>query len=142
MAQQLDSIRVLGVHPVVPTVQQFEKAVETMYGEGMRRLALSKAKKAVREHFDNVYLLEIEISPPGSVPDWSAITQPIAGESKDAWQVPFDEQPLDDDGRRWTFFFHYLDFDQPLRTQLGEIPLPRPVPTPEHLRHITYEVPG
>jgi hypothetical protein len=73
--------------------------------------------------------------------DWGSVTQAIPGEPESNWQVPWDERPLDDEKRRWAFFFHYLDFNKPLSTPDGDVPLPPPTPIPQHLANIDYESP-
>ena len=85
----------------------------------------------------NIFLIEALV--PGPYVDWLGITQPVDGQPKDLWQVPWDERQLGDD--RWAFFFHYLDLDKPFRTPFGDIWFPSPTPLPEHLADIKYESP-
>jgi hypothetical protein len=73
--------------------------------------------------------------------DWGEVTQEDAAQPRVNWQVPFDEQPLDEQESRWVFFFHYLDLSKPLLTPLGAIPLPPPTPRPAHLKDIEYQEP-
>jgi hypothetical protein len=102
---------------------------------------LFQAEHQMREQFGSLYLLEIEVVPAGSDIDWGAITQPVRGQPRANWQVPYDEQRIGEDGNRWAFFFHYLDLTRPLGTEIGGIMLPSPTPIPSHLPSIVYDVP-
>jgi hypothetical protein len=85
------------------------------------------------------WLIEVEVDDPHL--DWGQVTQETPGQTRDDWQVAWDERPLDDSNRRWVFFFHYLAFDRPLLTPLGAVAVPPATPRPEHLRNIQYEEP-
>lgn len=87
------------------------------------------------------HLFEIEFDVTAVEYDWGDVTQETPGEPSSNWQVPWDERRLDDNGKRWIFFFHYLDFTRPLLTSEGAIPLPRPGELPKHLQDIKYEEP-
>jgi hypothetical protein len=142
MSPPLRSLNVLGVHSVVPTEQEFREAVAIQWGEDLTAEQSRRAEGDVREHFGNLYLLEIEIDPPDADIDWSAITQSIDGQPRANWQVPYGECRLEELKSHWAFFFHFLDPRRPLRTQLGDRELPEATPIPEHLRRVRYEVPG
>lgn len=142
MASDLQSLRIIGVHPVVPTEGQFREALDIMFGEGLTGRPLAEAQAEVRGHFDGLFLVEIAVEPSGAEPEWTAITQPIEGQPSDNWQVPYDEHPIGDEGTRWAFFLHYLDLKRPLRTPVGDHDLPEPTPMPAHLKQIEYESPG
>jgi hypothetical protein len=86
--------------------------------------------------FEPCHLIEVELDVPI---DWGKVTQEVDGQPADNWQVPWDEQRLDD--KRWVFFFHYLQFDRPLLTPEGPIPVPPKTPLPERLSGIEYETP-
>lgn len=90
--------------------------------------------------------------------DIGDITQEVPGEAPANWQVPYDEHFLSLDGIsvlnpespddlpeendfRVVFFFHYLDFNRPLKTPAGEIKLPSPTKRPGRLIFIEYEQP-
>ncbi len=93
--------------------------------------------------------------------DFGSITQPIPGTPASLWQVPWAEVLLDKDGQkvlarsaelsdrpellagdfRVAFFMHYLDWQHPLKTPFGDIPLPKPVARPKRLRAVRYEQP-
>jgi hypothetical protein len=85
------------------------------------------------------YLVEVEIDNTGF--DWNSVTQQDARNTPQDWQVAYDEQPLDDNGTRWAFFFHHLNFDEPLLTADGPISIPKPTPIPRHLQHVEYVPP-
>jgi hypothetical protein len=87
------------------------------------------------------HLIELQVADSKSI-DWSAITQELADQPQENWQVPWDERPIDDDETRWAFFFHYLDLKKPLLTQDGPVTLPKPTPIPKHLNEIEYDPPG
>ncbi len=86
------------------------------------------------------HLIEVAISS-GEAVDWSGITQKVSEQPRDNWQTPWDEQPLDDSGSKWVFFFHYLDITKSLITQNGSLDLPEITPIPAHLLTIRYEEP-
>ena len=90
-----------------------------------------------------VHLIELVVE--GNVQDFDIgeVTQEVAGEPRDNWQVPYDERLLEEtDGKvRYAFFFHYLDLDQPLVTPIGDARLPKPTDVPQHLEGIEYDAP-
>ena len=94
------------------------------------------------ETLEPCYLIEIEFDEPCHHDfDWGEITQEEPNQPSEAWEMPWDEQPIDDDELNWVFFFHYLDLSKPLITPFGDLPLPKPTPLPEHLEGIEYEEP-
>ncbi|GFO80608.1 MAG: hypothetical protein A49_02350 [Methyloceanibacter sp.] len=142
MSTPLRAVRVIGIHQVAPSPQQFEEALDIMWGDDLRGAELERAQQNVREHFEGLYLLEVEVEPADADVDWGEFTQPIDDTPRENWQAPWDERAVGDDGTRWAFFLHYLDPNRPLLTPIGECPLPRPTPTPQHLADIVYDVPG
>ena len=84
--------------------------------------------------------------------DIRSITQEVADQSRDNWQVPWDEVDLDSGGgsvlagdspstdMRIAFFFHYLDHNRPLVTPFGDVDLPGETP-PDRLAFLDYEPP-
>jgi hypothetical protein len=83
------------------------------------------------------HLIEVELSHAEGF-DWGKVTQENPMQPRSNWQVAYDEQPLDEDERRWAFFFHYLDPSRPLLTPDGPVNLPPPTPRPAHLNSIEY----
>jgi hypothetical protein len=75
--------------------------------------------------------------------DFGQFTQPLAGRDQSYWQVPWDERLLSsaETSRSYVFFFHYLDFSQPMQSPFGPLFLPKPSPRPERLSFVTYESP-
>jgi hypothetical protein len=142
MSPSLRSLEVVGVHPVVPTEQEFREAVAIQWGDNLSGERLRHAESQVREHFANLYLLEIEIEPADADINWSAITQPIEGQPQANWQVPYEESRVDEREGHWAFFLHFLDPGRPLPTQLGDRKLPNATPMPPHLQGIRNAVPG
>ena len=142
MSSVLLSLKLIGVHPVIPTEQEFQEAVAIQWGNDLTGQERERAEDHVREHFANLYLLEIEIEPAETEVDWTAITQPVEGQPRANWQVPYDERRLEGRKNYWAFFFHFLDRSRPLQTQLGDRKLPEVTPIPPHLQSIRYEVPG
>jgi hypothetical protein len=138
----LRSLRIVGVHPVIPSADQFREALEVMWGSGLRGVRLADAKRCTREHYSKLFLLEMEIEPHDANVDWSAITQPIDGQPRENWQVPWDERPIGEEGNRWAFYLHDVQLARRLCTPLGECDLPEPTPMPRYLQHLVYEVPG
>ncbi|MCA9265073.1 MAG: hypothetical protein KDA60_14535 [Planctomycetales bacterium] len=104
------------------------------------------------------HLFEILITDHNGVIDVGDFTQDWPGKPKSSWQVPWDERVLDATGEkdvlgpfpreivadgdlRVVFFFHYLDFDRPLITPAGEIPVPAATDRPRRLDFLHYESP-
>ena len=137
----IKSLAIIGIHLVPVSEQQFRDAVNELWGENLAGEELGEAEENARQHFESLYLIEIEIDPPGAEIDWAQITQPLYDKPRDSWQVPYDERPLDESGKRWAFFFHFLDYSKPLLTPIGDIKLPATTPVPTHLIHIRYELP-
>lgn len=135
------SARILGIHPVVPTAEEFREAVIILRGEGLEGLELAEAEARVRELFEELYLIELQVGEDDPEFDWSSVTQPVEGQPRENWQVAYDEQYLDVEPGRWAFFFHDLDTHAPLRTSHGDLELPAPTPVPPHLESIMYEIP-
>jgi hypothetical protein len=75
------------------------------------------------------------------IPDWGTITQAVANEPQNNWQVPYEEEPISDKPGHWAFFFHYLDLNQPLLTPSGPLDLPRTTSLPGNLESKKYEEP-
>jgi hypothetical protein len=142
MSRSLFSLDVIGLHPVSATETELREAVTVQWGEDLSGEQLCRAEGLVREHFARLYLLEIEVKPADAEVNWSAITQPIEGQPPENWQTPYDESRLDGREGHWAFFFHFLDRNLPLQTELGERRLPQTTPIPPHLRGILYELPG
>ena len=138
---QPKNIRIIGVHPLAISEKEFDDAIEWMWGSELDGEALEQARTHTRAHFEGLRLIEIEVTPPGADLDWGSITQPVAGEPRENWQAPYDEQLIDKTRGAWAFFLHGVDASQPLCTELGEHPLPATTPTPPHLAGMKYETP-
>lgn len=95
----------------------------------------------VHPALEEVHLIEVRFDPPDADVSWLEFTQAEPDTPDTEWQVPYDEQPVDESAGRWAFFFHFLDVDQPLQTPIGARALPRPTPRPPHLRDFVYEEP-
>jgi hypothetical protein len=97
----------------------------------------------VAEAVEPCHLVEVLLDPPHAHWDWGNVTQEVPGQPRDNWQVPYDEQLVDEvSGRgRYVFFFHYLDLRRPLLTPAGPVLLPNPQPLPPRLQHIEYFAP-
>lgn len=134
-------IRIVGVHRYPVTEELFRKTLEYQWGEDLAGAEMKEAESHVREHFENLYVLEIFIDDQIEDLNWSEVTQEIPDQPKENWQVPYDEQLLDDTGRRWAFFFHFMDWRKPLLTSFGPITLPKPTELPRHLSFMKYESP-
>ena len=89
------------------------------------------------------HLIEILLAGSDEDLDFGKVTQEVDGQPRSNWQVPYDEQMLEEsEGEvRYAFFFHYLDFAKPLLTPLGSVQLPKPTKLPTHLKGIKYEAP-
>jgi hypothetical protein len=138
--KSLETIEVVGVHPIIPTSVEFETARDILHGENLTGEELESADRDVAEHFKGLCLIEIDVQPPDGIVDWISITQPIEGKSSDYWQAPWDERKTSQS--RWAFFLHFVQLDKPLQTSIGLIELPKPSPLPPHLAGIKYDLPG
>lgn len=92
---------------------------------------------------ESVHLLEIELSGDIDSFDFADVTQLIADQPRENWQVAYDEREVETptSNRRFAFFFHCLDLNAPLITSFGEVLIPKPTPVPERLGDIIYEEP-
>jgi hypothetical protein len=141
MPTSVQSLCVVGVPPIVPTSDQFQEALHVQWGKDLVGKKLTEAEEQVRAHIAGLYLLEIEVNPADAEIDWMAITQPVRGQPRENWQVPYEEQRIGEAENRWVFFFHSLDLTRPLQTEVGDIVLPSPTPLPPQLSLIAYNVP-
>ena len=106
----------------------------------------------------DVHLIEMTIDEPPDKVDLGQITQEIAGIDHLDWQSPWDEKylnapgdnvigefmdiPANESKTRVVFFFHYLDFSKPLKTQFGQVELIKPTIMPERIKKLVkYENP-
>ena len=98
------------------------------------------------------HLVELLIAGGKPADVMASITQEAPGQSRDNWQVPYDEHYLSADGAspeepalasetRVAFFFHYLDLRRPLLSAAGSLQLPAPSSRPTRLEFIRYEPP-
>jgi hypothetical protein len=90
-----------------------------------------------------VHLIELVVEGDADDIDIGEVTQEVNGQPKSNWQVPYDERVLEEsDGKiRYAFFFHCLDFKQPLITPAGSLSVPKPTKQPAQLKDIEYESP-
>jgi hypothetical protein len=142
MSGKLRDCRILGIHRVVPSEEEFDEALEVQWGQGLTGAELERARSRVREHFDGLCLIEVQFEPADAEIDWNEFTQCDNDLDRSSWQVPYDEVLVDRSTGRWAFFLHFVRPDQPLLTPVGERLLPRPSLVPAHLIQIKYEVPG
>ncbi|MBK8914524.1 MAG: hypothetical protein IPM64_07960 [Phycisphaerales bacterium] len=134
-------IRVVGVHPVPCSAEEFESAVEIMRGSDRTPEERVEDRERVRGHFDGLRLIVIEVAPPDAEIDWGAFTQSIPGKERQNWQAAYDEELVDPERGRWAFYLHYVRPDQPLLTQVGDLTLPAATPLPPELAWKQYFVP-
>lgn len=135
-------IKIISTHHLDPTPEQFNEALETMWGPDLRGDNLENARHETREHFDGLRLIVIETTPPDLDVDWGQITQQIPGVDPGNWQSPYDEELIDPARGRWAFFMHAVNPALPLTTPDGDLPLPAPTPLPSDLARKNYEVSG
>ena len=76
MNKVLRDIWVLGIHPVLPTAEEFQEALETQWGSKLSKKEMTAARRNVQEHFDGLYLIEVQLLPAKAELDWGEITQP------------------------------------------------------------------
>src|SRR5438552_3073542 len=95
MATPLRELRILGVHPVVPSSEEFDEALKIQWGAALAGSELERARQSVQDHFGLLFLVEIQIKPANADFDWSEVTQPIVGQEKSTWQVAYDERAVD-----------------------------------------------
>ena len=108
---------------------------------------------------ENVHLFEFKINSTDSDFDVGDFTQKLPNVDSMNWQVPYEEQFLDQNGTRiigdyrtdlselekpfrLVFFFHYFDLDKPLNTPFGDINIKKVDSIPKRLSEIIeYEEP-
>ena len=134
-------ITILGVHPVKVSKELFGETLEFQWGAGLAGDALRHACNEVAAHFDSLYLIEVQVHPPNATVEWAKFTQVQADLPRSNWQVPYDEQAVDESRGRWGFFLHFVDPSQPLETPAGARALPPTTACPPHLGHLVYEPP-
>lgn len=71
----VQSIEIIGAHPVVISEQEFNSAVAALWGNGLTGIERENAEKNVKEHFDDLYLIEIKVNPSDAMVDWDMIGQ-------------------------------------------------------------------
>ena len=97
------------------------------------------------ENAKNAVIVEMIIKKPLREIDIGKITQTSETLPRDSWQAVYDEVFLNESGTevidekdvrngeheavRFFFFFHYLDFDKPILTPFGDVPIPVSKPT-------------
>jgi len=59
----LRELRILGVHRVVPSVEEFEEALEIQLGSGLAGSELERARESTQAHFNDLFLIELQIQP-------------------------------------------------------------------------------
>jgi len=113
-----------------------------------------------RFHMDDAAVLEVMVTNPDASFDIGKFVQPNPAQSKNFWQVAWNEKFLTPDGAtlinlnrtqklpdvsqyRVVFVIHFWKPNLPLRSSYGELTLPAQQPLPERLWRLTpYEVPG
>lgn len=108
-----------------------------------------------------VHLIELRVSGARGLFNLGEVTQELPRQPRSNWQVPHMEHILNGSGEdvladdfeaqeradlwkgdpRLVFFFHYLDFEQPLKTPFGDLQLPAESELPARLAMIQYEQP-
>lgn len=90
-----------------------------------------------------VHLIELFVEGDLNDFDIGDVTQEVAGQRRNNWQVPYDERVLEqsEECSRIAFFFHYLDLQKPLLTPSGLVLVPEPTAVPARLQDIQYEAP-
>jgi len=104
------------------------------------------------------HLIELGISCFNRNMNMDAFTQILTEVDRENWQAPYDEAFLNPTGDalankadqytppegpncRLVFYFHYLDFGEPLQTPAGPIRIPNSTPMPGRLKFLEYEAP-
>jgi hypothetical protein len=113
----------------------------------------------VPEAEDPCHLVEALVWGEGETVDFGEVTQESPGNPKENWQAAWDEHELNAEGAsgrevafgppltlarsptRIAFFFHLLDFQRPLLTPGGAVPVPPEQPKPERLAFLRYDPP-
>ncbi|MEZ5973650.1 MAG: hypothetical protein R3E96_02055 [Planctomycetota bacterium] len=89
------------------------------------------------------HLCEVQVAGVSQDFDFGLFTQPWPGRDELSWQVAYEEQLISRSQSQSTyvFFFHYLDFSQPMLSPFGPLELPKPTPRPVRLDFVIYEPP-
>jgi hypothetical protein len=110
------------------------------------------------ESHEPCHLIEMTIHGIDIDLDMGLFTQEDPEEPVVNWQVPYDEHFLNSDGSkvlnpnypdevpddhnlRVAFCFHYLDFQRPIKTPVGDLELPEVTKIPERLKILEYDPP-
>lgn len=109
-----------------------------------------------------VHLVEMVVSDSDGEFKIGDITQEWPDKDQSSWQVAYDEKVLTSDGSavlfdpwfpdgdvskhwlgnvRFAFFFHYLNFNQPLQTPFGDVAVTDATKRPPRLKFLKYESP-
>jgi hypothetical protein len=75
MASSLHEFRILGLHPIVPSVEELDEALRIQWGSGLAGSELERARESVKAHFSGLFLIEIQIKPADAEIDWFEIPQ-------------------------------------------------------------------
>ena len=141
MTKALRSVHILGVYSVEPSTEQFNEAVEILWGSGLTGAKLKEAQVNTREHYAGLYLIEVQLDPPVATVNFGDFCQQIEGRPQSDWQVAYDERAIDASTGIWAFFLHNVDLRKPLETPVGSLQLPTLSTKPAHLSSCVYEVP-
>lgn len=134
------SMVILGVYRVPVTDELFRECMDWWYGYDMPELKRRQADRQCWDQLAALRLFEVELRRDQGNFDFGTITQEVEGRPEANWQVPYDEQKLEDtqSGSRWVFFFHYLDSRKPLLTPFGLLEVPPPGELSPELSGIKY----
>jgi hypothetical protein len=114
----------------------------------------------LRHHMTDAAVFEVLVTNSDATFDIGEFVQPDPSQSKDFWQVAWNEKFLTPDGEevllvprgrklpeveqfRVVFVIHFWKANLPLRSSYGELPLPVMQPLPDRLWRLTpYELPS
>lgn len=136
-----ESIRIVGLHRYLPSKSQVEAYIDENREISSDEEDIKDLMESIRGVLSSVYLIEIVVLPPDADIDWCHISQELPGVEVGNQQAPYDERAIDDKPGHWVFFFHFLEFEQPLDSELGLIKLPPITPIPDYLSEIEYVIP-
>jgi hypothetical protein len=154
-AFSMATFQIIGVYKITPTVESIIQAVKFHKYEWLLDENDKFADTLDWEKFENLSLIEMQVSGDFSPRLLQAISQRHAGDFDGSEQVPYLEYYLDESGknllseqeavstdhRRVCFFLHFTDTSLPLKVGETLIELPSMAELSERLIEFTHYVP-
>jgi hypothetical protein len=149
------TFQIIGVYKITPTFESIIQAVKFHKYEWLLDEKGKFADTLDWENFENLSLIELQVSGDFNPSLLQAISQRHPGDINGSEQVPYseyyvdvagknllsEEEAISTDHRRVCFFLHFTDANLPLRVSETLIELPSIAELPERLIEFTHYVP-